>query len=108
AGVARTGRSRVPGSRVSAVRAVRAERARRERVEPGGLCRRAADGDGDAVDGRDPLVLEGSEDGVVDEVGSALSDGVVEAFVRFLDLGLEEGEVAVDLGLCGGGDRRQL
>ncbi|KOG16021.1 hypothetical protein ADK35_28120 [Streptomyces viridochromogenes] len=33
---------------------------------------------------------------------------VDEALVGFLDLGLELGEVAVDLGLGGGGDRGQL
>src|SRR4051812_1259398 len=80
------------------------ERAGGQRVQSGGAFGGAADGGGDAVDGGDAFVLEGAEDGVLDEVGSALSDGVDESLVGLGDLGVEVAEVAVDLGLGGGGD----
>ena len=54
------------------------------------------------------LVLQRAEDGVLDEVGSALADGVDEPLVGLGDLGVEQRQVAVDLGLRGGGDRGQL
>src|SRR5688500_12649002 len=52
------------------------ERAGGQRVEAGRLDGGAADGGGDAVDGRHALVLEGTDDRVLDEVRTTLADRV--------------------------------
>src|SRR5262249_38751567 len=67
-----------------------------------------ADGGRDLVDRRRALGLQRTEDRVVDEVVAALAVARRKALVGVGDLGLELGEILVDLGLRRSRYRRQL